>query len=296
MPPLGEIDLNVVQRTPTTVTAPDFLKPKPKRGPKKLRLVDRLYTAPKPITRIERSYSPRTRDSVLMFLIHHRIYDPGHRKSIGGYRNPSQDEASKMFQIPMLTITTWWRKRDEETFKKAARRLKKPITTGWFRRVSREIFRELYPSHVGVFTFSNGWYIGFKMRNSLVRRRITKQATSFLRFIRRMTFRPKTIPTRDRVMTIDDLCVPTPDEDDREFDLESTMNMDETPIPFEYTQGNCKQFRVPHLEADIPPVGEGEDADMRRIKLPEDFSRDPPEPTSRDRLLQSSGGLKKAGI
>ncbi|KAG6276619.1 hypothetical protein E4U48_001551 [Claviceps purpurea] len=123
MPPLGEIDLNVVQRTPTTVTAPDFLKPKPKRGPKKLRLVDRLYTAPKPITRIERSYSPRTRDSVLMFLIHHRIYDPGHRKSIGGYRNPSQDEASKMFQIPMLTITTWWRKRDEETFKKAVDRI-----------------------------------------------------------------------------------------------------------------------------------------------------------------------------
>ncbi|KAG6189420.1 hypothetical protein E4U36_005108 [Claviceps purpurea] len=197
MPPLGEIDLNVVQRTPTTVTAPDFLKPKPKRGPKKLRLVDRLYTAPKPITRIERSYSPRTRDSVLMFLIHHRIYDPGHRKSIGGYRSPSQDEASKMFQIPMLTMTTWWRKRDEEKFKKAvdriiswplfekelyarfleARRLNKPITTGWFRRVSREIFRELYPSHVGVFTFSNGWYIGFKMRNLIVRRRITKQAT-----------------------------------------------------------------------------------------------------------------------
>ncbi|KAG6137608.1 hypothetical protein E4U12_000497 [Claviceps purpurea] len=133
-----------------------------------------------------------------MFLIHHRIYDPGHRKSIGGYRNPSQDEASKMFQIPMLTMTTWWRKRDEEKFKKAvdrviswpllkkelyarfleaARRLKKPITTGWFRRVSREIFRELYPSHVGVFTFSNGWYIGFKMRNSIVRRRITNQAT-----------------------------------------------------------------------------------------------------------------------
>ncbi|KAG6296256.1 hypothetical protein E4U09_001838 [Claviceps aff. purpurea] len=125
MPPLGEIDLNVVQRTPTTVTthSPRLPQAEAQRGPKKLRLVDRLYTAPKPITRIERSYSPRTRDSVLMFLIHHRIYDPGHRKSIGGYRSPSQDEASKMFQIPMSTINTWWRKRDEEKFKKAVDRI-----------------------------------------------------------------------------------------------------------------------------------------------------------------------------
>ncbi|KAG6020979.1 hypothetical protein E4U19_006041 [Claviceps sp. Clav32 group G5] len=146
----------------------------------------------------------------------------------------------------------WWQNRDKEKFKKVvdrvilwprlekklyarfleARRLKKPITTGWFTRVSREIFSAHYPLHTGIFTFSNGWYTGFKRRYLIVRRRITKQATrsperyreivcSFLRFIRRMTFRPKTIPIRDRVMTIVEICVST-----REIDPENTMNME----------------------------------------------------------------------
>ncbi|KAG6286110.1 hypothetical protein E4U09_006877 [Claviceps aff. purpurea] len=81
MSPLGEIDLNV-QKTPTTVNAPPFLKAK--KGSKKRRLVDRLDSPLKPVACVERTYSARKRDAIFMFLVHHRIHDPDNKKSMEG--------------------------------------------------------------------------------------------------------------------------------------------------------------------------------------------------------------------
>ncbi|KAG6032299.1 hypothetical protein E4U19_007576 [Claviceps sp. Clav32 group G5] len=74
----------------------------------------------------------------------------------GDYRSPFQWEAASLFMIPKITIQTWWLKRDNEKLKKVvdhivswdhlekelyarfreARRLKKPVTPGWLRRMS----------------------------------------------------------------------------------------------------------------------------------------------------------------
>ncbi|KAG6291159.1 hypothetical protein E4U46_001289 [Claviceps purpurea] len=117
MQPLENID-PTAQGTPEVITSPP-LKQKIKKGPKKQRHVDRIYTPSKPVTRVERSYSVRKRETVLTYLAHHRIYDPGNRLSpAGGYRAPFAREASKMFNIPASTIQSWWNCRDKEKFER----------------------------------------------------------------------------------------------------------------------------------------------------------------------------------
>ncbi|KAG6019646.1 hypothetical protein E4U19_006972 [Claviceps sp. Clav32 group G5] len=116
MQPLENID-PTVQGTPEVTTSPPPLKRK--KGPKKQRYVDRIYTPSKPVTRVERTYSNQKREAVLMYLTHHKIYDPGNRLSpAGGYRSPFTREASKMFNIPQSTISAWWQGRDKEKFKR----------------------------------------------------------------------------------------------------------------------------------------------------------------------------------
>jgi len=94
-----------------------------------------------------------------------------------------------------------------------------PVGQSWFRRESRKLYARLYPEKP-FFHCSRGWFLGFTKRWSISRRRITKQATktpsdelqvvnSFLRFIRRVSFQYN-------------------------YPASRIMNMDETPIPFEY--------------------------------------------------------------
>jgi hypothetical protein len=105
------------------------ITPKPtKRGPKRKPLTSRGKLAiPKPITRIERSYSIHRKQQVLVFLQHHliplqkNIYDEWPRQSHSlsgrpdppeGYRYPNAEETAFYFKIPRRTISDWWKARD----------------------------------------------------------------------------------------------------------------------------------------------------------------------------------------
>jgi hypothetical protein len=174
------------------------------------------YCAPRRRQRLERSYSRRTKQEVLLFLVHHRIpllsngvdeYNKPTRVLKGlegpveeGYRRPTTAEAKDYFLIQAeSTIRSWWSAREKifggnmptaypprwpdlekELVKQftTARRAHKIVTIYWFRRMSQQIWDLLYPTELsGVFVFSNGWFWRFLRRYSIVRRRITKVAT-----------------------------------------------------------------------------------------------------------------------
>ncbi|KAI8710466.1 hypothetical protein NCS52_01563600 [Fusarium sp. LHS14.1] len=244
-----------------------------KLGPKKKPLSHRKYTPPKPLQRRENTYSPRKKVEVLMFLEHHRIYDPDHYFSINGYRHPLAREAAVQFLIPEFTIYRWkrdkeaildikkrrysphWPDLEDELFRRflEARDKKLIVTTGWFRRQAQIIWEDKYPQSVKVFTFSNGWWLGFKRRRGIVKRRITKESSrrpeeykaitnNFLRFIRRVSNNTNTLQLRhdqSPKMTINYIL----DSPVRRFEKKWTLNVDETPIPFEYLDGSTWELR-----------------------------------------------------
>jgi hypothetical protein len=133
------------------------------------------YCIPGPIRRLQRGYSRRRKQEVLLFLVHHRI--PLSRNGIDGFEQPSRVlsimpaveeegfrrpttlEARDYFLIKNHSIIReWWAKRDKifggpipkpypskwpaletELMKqfKAARGGNKIVTIHWFRRVSQ---------------------------------------------------------------------------------------------------------------------------------------------------------------
>ncbi len=116
----------------------------------------------------------------------------------------------------------------------ARRKLKRGVSVHWFRAESKKLFTELFPDSTHLFLFSNGWFNGFLRRYRISYRRITKKATklpedvlkevsSFLRFIKRVS-QPK--ETNNLVTS------------PRRFKLGNILNLDETPIPFEFTSGS----------------------------------------------------------
>ena len=265
--PLQEISVNIQ-------------RPKKRPGPKPTPLEARPYKQHKPISRIIRSYSRERKIQVLLFLLHHRVQDDQRRRARAGctnaetelsdgtiYRPPTAAEASAYWKIPEPTIKSWWRQRDKIVDSKSrsralprqgwicqwpemekelfdtfyTRRLAgQLIQRSWFRRTSRELFQRYYPDCGRLFIFSNGWFNNFIKRYGITRRRVTKQASklleeyikvvnSFLRFIRRnsqphgpLSLRPIMHPNR--------------------FNLSAILNLDETPIPFEYLDGYTYDF------------------------------------------------------
>ncbi|KAH7114029.1 DDE superfamily endonuclease-domain-containing protein [Dactylonectria macrodidyma] len=142
-----------------------------------------------------------------------------------------------------------------------ARNAGRAVNVAWFRRRSKALFSEVYPACPYIFVFSMGWFNLFQRRYNISRRRVTKQATqpprelipwitSFMRFIRRNMLRdvtrisrdvqgvasssesPRT-PRRNRFWDVVTPQKPRP----RRFSNSRIMNMDETPIPFEYLSG-----------------------------------------------------------
>jgi hypothetical protein len=134
------------------------------------------------------------------------------------FRRPTGAEARDYFLIRNVsTIQTWWAKRDktfggpmpkpytpkwpalEKELMKQFRTVRdnnRIVTVHWFRRVSHQIWQQLYPQVSEVFLFSNGWFWRFLRRHGIVRRRITKVATKtpaevvdvancFIQYIRR---------------------------------------------------------------------------------------------------------------
>ncbi|RTE78608.1 hypothetical protein BHE90_006936 [Fusarium euwallaceae] len=99
-----------VKKTPTT-TELIVKPPRKKPGPKPKPISERVHKRAKPIQRIEKSYSQRTKEDVLLYLLNHTIYDPDSWKSVNCYRKPFQRDAAKHFKIPEATIHTWWKNR-----------------------------------------------------------------------------------------------------------------------------------------------------------------------------------------
>lgn len=189
-----------------------------------------------------------------MQLIHHGV------DVRGTFCIPSLKEAADHFKIPKLTICGWkveysesfvtdktcgyalkWPGLEEQLYQLFLKRRSKSqiVTTSWFRMRSREIYRSLYLSLSGLFTFSIGWYRGFLQRYNIVKRRVMKQSSKrpkdyinivnmFLRFIRRVS----SIKTQSRAVSriLNSL--------KRRFQKRLILNLDETPIPFEFLDGS----------------------------------------------------------
>ncbi|KAI8648651.1 DDE-1 domain-containing protein [Fusarium keratoplasticum] len=255
--------------------------PRLKRGPKPKPPSERKSKPFSPLKRKEETHSHEKKVRVLLFLINHRIYDPnansrGSQRGqlIDGYRQPYLSEAAKWFLVKKQTIHEWWKQRDkilgitpkettwrpkwpeleDELFRRFIQRRseKKIVTVSWFRTTAKHLFGELYPEHEQLFGFSNGWFLNFKKRHRIVKRRIANQAqktpeeyraifNSFLRFLRRNTQRrtppspevPPKFPPRPYEKIPDIL-----DSPQRRFHNNCILNVDETPVPFEYLDGS----------------------------------------------------------
>ncbi|EEU38504.1 uncharacterized protein NECHADRAFT_88606 [Fusarium vanettenii 77-13-4] len=250
MPPLDEVDPNAGWTVAST--------PRKKPGPKPKPLAERKPRRILPIQRPERSYSPEQKAEVLVWLIH------GHVIKKGWKRKPTVYDASRHFKIPEGTIRGWRQKREfflEEHHRKLCpkwpgledqvylsflerRAQGKVATTSWFRRKAQAIYKELYPDQSSRFPFSTGWWRGFLRRHNIVKRRVTKQSTKrpedyidvvnrFLRFIRRIS----TLRFQSRAIT---MILNSPK---RRFYRRLILNLDETPIPFEYLDGFTWEIR-----------------------------------------------------
>lgn len=259
MPPLVEISANKRQRCPGRTV--------------KL-LSERTRSDFKPVHRVERTYSYEKRLEVLQFLQNYWLLDDMPRKGgrqrsnnftidKPGYRLPTFLEAAKFFKIPVTTIQAWWKQRDLTVTKQTGhryspwwpdleaelyeafltrRKRNEAVTTAWFRRESKDRFRRLYPTQEKLFVFSAGWFTRFQQRHQISRRRITKKATklpkeiiestsSFLRFIKRVTQSVEEVPKWEP--TIYNLT----HSPKRRFPPSNIINLDETPIPFEFNSG-----------------------------------------------------------
>jgi len=196
------------------MTIPDQSEPRKRPGKRSRSLFERDYTLPPPIRRIQRTYSTKKKRQVLLFLVNHLIplqinlfgqYIHIKGRSLQGiptpptgYRHPTLVEAATYYGIASArTISGWWSTQEALFNPKRkdysprwpeleaklwdlfieARGKRRIVTQHWFRRTSIALFSELYPDCSQLFVFSTGWFRGFLNRHSIVRRRLTKQAS-----------------------------------------------------------------------------------------------------------------------
>jgi hypothetical protein len=126
----------------------------------------------------------------------------------------------------------------------------------WFRRVSHQIWQQLYPQVSEVFVFSNGWFWRFLRRHGIVRWRITKVATKtptevvdvancFIQYIRRNNRReddPMAMLLRSSPFGGEE-DVSTKQTSVRRFPSNLITNLDETPLHFEFLNGYSYDFK-----------------------------------------------------
>ncbi|WJG35637.1 uncharacterized protein FOBCDRAFT_186011 [Fusarium oxysporum Fo47] len=241
-----------------------------KPGPKIKSIQDRIYKVKKPVRRKEESHPRARRLAVVMFLYHHRIFDPDYHKSIEGYRRPTQKEAAAYFQVKQQTISDWYRhdiisiEQEKRAYSPVWPQLEKQlfedfiqlrlqqraVSTAWFRKRAKDIFTSSVSSEeqAVLFTFSNGWWAGFRRRYNIIKRRVTKRATqqpeayreicgSFCKFIKRVQHDQQLSPLKQQLspkMDIENIL----DTPRRRFKQRYTLNVDETPIAFEIDAGD----------------------------------------------------------
>jgi len=247
------------------VKMPPIRKPKIHRGPKAKTIVQREFTL-KPIQYIERTYSQSQKLRVLTFLEHHEIPLLFQQ----GYRQPTQQEASDMYQIPRRTISDWVRKKKEiekvgknSPVKKQegelgySRRVLWPeledklyiefierrkagriVKQEWFRIQSTFLFRSIYPNvNAAIFFFSNRWFRGFLGRHRISLRSIIKTAQELpedyrILVINWLRFNRRNSQPRAACFWEVSLQHPV-----GRYELSNICNLDETPIPYEFLDG-----------------------------------------------------------
>ena len=247
------------------VKMPPIRKPKIHRGPKAKTIVQREFTL-KPIQYIERTYSQSQKLRVLTFLEHHEIPLLFQQ----GYRQPTQQEASDMYQIPRRTISDWVRKKKEiekvgknSPVKKQEgelgysqrvlwpeledklyiefierRKAGRIVKQEWFRIQSTFLFRSIYPNvNAAIFFFSNRWFRGFLGRHRISLRSITKTAQKLpedyrILVINWLRFNRRNSQPRAACFWEVSLQHPV-----GRYELSNICNLDETPIPYEFLDG-----------------------------------------------------------
>src|SRR5450432_4089664 len=77
-------------------------------GPKPKPLSERSYKPPKPIRRIQRSYSRERKIEVIMFREHHRIQSIDPDTGLPVYKPPTLEQVAEFWMIPYGTVRDWW--------------------------------------------------------------------------------------------------------------------------------------------------------------------------------------------
>jgi len=231
-------------------------------GPKPLPLEARSFRQRVgPIKKIRLAYSRARKVEVILFLMHYRV-PISVRVENTQFRQPTYREASIYWKIPQTTIQQWWtarhtiatlggtsgRQRSQrwmclqpemekqlfDTFLDE-RQKGKFVRRGWFRNKARQQFVKHYGPGVtaNMFVYSVGWFNGFMKRWSISCRVLTKISSrvpdkykrlviNWLQFNQRNSL-PRNFYAR--------ACLTT---DVGRYRLSNILNLDETPIPFEY--------------------------------------------------------------
>lgn len=237
---------------------------KRKPGPKRQRLADVLQKYKKPPTgNPYRSYTIGYKLRVLSFWFGKNIPD-GPTKM----REPTRLEAAKYFKIPPSNLTRWkkderegkfegpkagqrrggsggrqrtWKEMERELYTEFLKRrgMGRVVRRGWFRRISFELFQKTYPEkHTSLFKFSNGWFRGFLRYHHISLRFVTNTASRLpadfaSAILHWMQFNRRNSQLRgDNEMGLGD----SPATIGR-YRLQNICNMDQTPLPFEYLEG-----------------------------------------------------------
>jgi hypothetical protein len=190
----------------------------------------------------------------------------------GIMRPPTTKEAAQKFNIPEGTLKGWWKNREKilnsrkgcrsnrekvicekwptiesELFQcfTAAREKNLLINRYWIQRKALSIASKLCDdgdNDDAKFKASNSWFWGFCGRYSITRRRVTNQAQktlenyqqfidSWVQFIRRVST-PEDLRNLSHDSTWESLFHPS-----------RILNMDETPIPFEFNEGYTYEYK-----------------------------------------------------
>ena len=182
-------------------------------GPKPKPLNERSYKPPKPIRRIQRSYSRERKIDVIMFREHHRIQSIDPDTGLLVYKPPTLEQVAEFWKIPYETIRDWWKRREtiiqtkvggrqlrttwictwldmeKKLYAKFVQRRAEGIIVrrSWFRRESKKLWKETYLNNSSrtttiLFVFSNSWFQGFCRRFDITLQAITRQVRALLYF------------------------------------------------------------------------------------------------------------------
>ncbi|RPB01809.1 hypothetical protein L873DRAFT_1566635, partial [Choiromyces venosus 120613-1] len=234
-----------------------------KPGPKRKQLAESLRAAPRRVEYPYRSYKVSYKLRVLSYWI---------TPSIGAgptqLRKPTRAETATRFGVPEANLSRWKKEEQEGKFQGltleqyrvpgGGRRRKWEVLEralyekfryrrasggivrrGWFRRVSKELFLQHYPDEAQTsFCFSNGWFRRFLSFHQVSLRFVTNTASqlpsdfsnailNWMRFNRRNSqLRPGNGQVPGDVLA-----------DVGRYTLSNIVNMDQTPLPFEYLEG-----------------------------------------------------------